>query len=84
MAFDTSAPLRGPHRLNELAAAIVAAEVPESHWLEWKSSLDLSTPAGRFAAARTVIAFANRDPLVAARVCGGEGYLVIGVDVVSV
>lgn len=80
MVFDTSEPLRGPHRLGELAAAIVAAEVPESHWLEWKSSLDFSTTAGRFAAARTIIAFANRDPLVAARVCGGEGYLVIGVE----
>lgn len=80
MAFDTSVPLRGPHRLTELAAAIVAAQVSESHWLEWKSSLDFSTPAGRFAAARTIIAFANRDPLVAERVCGGEGYLVIGVE----
>ncbi len=80
MAFDTSEPLRGPRRFHELAAAIVAAEVPESHWLEWKSGLDFSTTAGRFAAARTIIAFANRDPLVAARVCGGEGYLVIGVE----
>lgn len=80
MAFDTSEPLRGPHRLHELVAAIVAAEVPESHWLEWKTSLDFSTTAGRFAAARTIIAFANRDPAVAARVCGGEGYLVIGAE----
>jgi hypothetical protein len=77
-SFDTSEPLATPQRLTELAEAIVGAAVSETHWLDWKSSLDFSAPAGPYAVARTIIAFANRDPVVAARVCGGEAYLVVG------
>lgn len=49
------------------------------HWVEWKSALDFGSKADRFAAARAIIAFANRDPVSAARDCGGEAYLVVGV-----
>jgi len=78
---DTSAPLRSPQSVTALVEAIHRADPgsQETHWLECKSQLDFGSKADRFAAARAIIAFANRDPVSAARDCGGEAYLVVGV-----
>ena len=79
--FDTSAPLRSPQSVTALVEAIHRADPgsQETHWLECKSTLDFGSKADRFAAARAIIAFANRDPVSAGRDCGGEAYLVVGV-----
>ena len=78
--IDTSAALRSPQSRAALVEAIRQASslAQETHWLEWKSSLDFDTTAHRFAAARAIIAFANRHPETAARDCDGEAYLVVG------
>jgi len=81
LSLDVSDSLRSSNRLNELVVAIYNAEratTPETHWVEWKSTLDFTTPKGKFSAAKAIIAFANRDPAHAARACGGEAYLVVG------
>jgi hypothetical protein len=81
--IDISRTLRGSHRLDELVQAIYAADsstTSETHWLEWKRSLDFATPKGKVTAAKAIIAFANRDPDNAARACDSEAYLVVGVS----
>ena len=52
----------------------------ETRWIEWKRSLDLTTPAGRFVAAKAILGFANRSPEVAAQTCEGTAYLVVGAE----
>lgn len=81
--LDTSESFRRTHRLGDLVDAVYHATkstTPETHWVEWKSTLDLATPKGKFAAAKAIIAFANRDPANAARECEGDGYLIVGVS----
>lgn len=80
--IDTSSSLRSSNRLDRLIHEIYHADAntPETHWLEWKSSLDLDVAKGKVTAAKAIIAFANRDPVNAARECGGEAYLVVGVS----
>lgn len=65
-----------------LAAAIrdSAPGIQETDWLEWKSTLDLSTPADRFEVARFVLGAANRDPERAAADAEGTAYLAAGVE----
>lgn len=48
--------------------------------MEWKSAVAFTTPEGKFTAAKAITAFANRDPVNAARQCAGEAYLVVGVS----
>jgi hypothetical protein len=55
-------------------------DAQETNWLEWKSSLDLSTPAGRFAVAKAILGFANRSPDQALLACEGTAYMVVGVE----
>lgn len=81
--LDTSVSFRRSHRLGELIEAIYHATsttTPETHWLEWKSTLDFTKAKDKVTAAKAIIAFANRDPANAARECEGEGYLVVGVS----
>jgi hypothetical protein len=78
---DTSAPIRQPKDLRDLAEAVRdAAPEDESHWIEWKSSLDLTSKAGRFAVARAILGFGNRRHERAASVAGGFAYLLVGVE----
>lgn len=78
--LDLSGPLRRPSDLHRLIEAIVGAKPEdESDWLEWKSTLDLTTAHGRAHVARAVLGMANRMPDRAARHAGGLGYVVIGV-----
>lgn len=79
--IDTGHALRRPGELAQLVQAILAANPnDESHWLEWKASLDLSTRAGRLHLGRAVLGMSNRMPDLASPVCEGVGYIVVGVE----
>lgn len=80
--IDVNRAFRTHQRRTELAEAIYEADlgIRGTHWLEWRGALDLESDAGRFAAARSIIAFANRDPAAAARDCRGQAYLLVGVE----
>ncbi|MDP9404204.1 MAG: putative DNA binding domain-containing protein [Actinomycetota bacterium] len=80
LSIDTSHALRGTAELRSLVNAVAAAnEHDESHWIEWKSDLDLTTKDGCFQIARTVLAMANRLPERARTTCEGLGFVVVGV-----
>lgn len=49
-------------------------------WLEWKRTIDLTRPAGRFEVASFVLGAANRDPAKAAADAEGTAYLLAGVE----
>jgi hypothetical protein len=79
--FDTSRAPLGTRQLADLIRAIKNAHpTDEATWLEWKSGLDLSQPAGRASVARCIVGFANRMPDVARRHCEGRAYMVLGAE----
>lgn len=79
--LDVSRPLRGIEARRDLVRAVVVAHPgDESEWLEWKSDLDLTTKQGCFHVAKAILGMANRPVEVAARACGGYGYIVVGVE----
>lgn len=57
------------------AVANAAAHEPETDWIEWKLSLDVSTTEGSFKVARGILGFGNRDPGYAARFAAGCAYV---------
>lgn len=80
--IDTTRAARTPDELRELVEAIHSSPemAQETNWLEWKSSLDLSKPAGRFAVAKAILGFANRAVGQAHLACDGVAYMVVGVE----
>jgi hypothetical protein len=59
--IDTGVALRRMNDLRRLVEAVVGAdENDELDWLEWKSTLDLSTKHGCFQVAKAVLGMANR------------------------
>ncbi len=80
LTVDVTRAARSHHDRIKLLEAIRDAPVhePETDWLEWKSQLDLSQADGRATAARSILAFGNRDPVFAATQADGCGYLVAG------
>lgn len=81
LEIDTSAPLRSHTQLRSLVDAVHSAgEHDELDWIEWKSSLDLSDHGARGVVAFHILGMANRDPTLAARVAGGCGYILVGVE----
>lgn len=79
--FDTTSAPRRPTELLALVEAVHGAlDTDESHWLEWKSRLDLTSAHGRGHIARAILGFSNRRPDVAARAVDGHGYLLVGVS----
>lgn len=80
--IDTTRALRTDDELLRLVAAIHGSrpEAQETNWLEWKSTLDLSVTAGKFAVAKAVLGFANRSVDDARPHCGGVAYMVVGVE----
>ena len=81
LSIDTGRALRRPSDLHELVVAIMAAgNADESSWIEWKSSADLTTPAGSFMIARSILGFANREAAAARRFTDGLAYLVVGAE----
>lgn len=83
--IDTSRGLRRPLDLVSLVEAVVnAGPADEAFWIEWKSQLDLTQPAGQFKAARAILSFANRMPDTASTACEGLAYLIVGAEPGSV
>jgi hypothetical protein len=79
--IDTAAAIRRPTDQAALVQAVLAADrTDETHWLEWKSRLDLTAVEGRFTVAKAILGLANRHPDHAARAMLGCGYLVVGVE----
>lgn len=79
--LDTTRELRGTSDLRKLINAVLDASTnDESRSIEWKSSLDLTTPHGCFHIARAILGFANRMPDVANAEFGGIGYILVGVE----
>lgn len=80
--IDTTRALRTVDELARLVAAIHGSrpETQETNWLEWKSSLDLNTAAGKFAVAKAVLGFANRPVEQAQLACEGVAYMAVGVQ----
>jgi hypothetical protein len=77
----TTKPFRSVPRLVELVRYVVATSPDnESDWLEWKCGLDMTKAAGRFAIAKQIIGFANRDPRRAATHAGGCAFMVLGAE----
>ena len=71
-AFDVTIAARGMTDLEGLVRDVIAAEPEnETDWIEWKSSLDLLIPRDRFAIAKRILGFSNRDPIRAAKYMGG-------------
>jgi hypothetical protein len=54
------------------------AGTQESDWLEWKGSLELAKPAGRFEIARFILGAANREVERAAAAADGTAYSLVG------
>ncbi|MEV0633266.1 AlbA family DNA-binding domain-containing protein [Nonomuraea wenchangensis] len=78
--FDISSPPVRPADFVGLAEAIFqASAADESWWLEWKSTLDLTSKHGWHHIARAIIGFANRMPDQAERFTGGHAYFVAGI-----
>jgi hypothetical protein len=78
---DTSRALRRPDELAALVAAVMQAlETDELDWIEWKSTLDLSTKPVQGTLARHILGMANRQPDAAAPYLQGCGYIVVGAE----
>lgn len=76
--FDASQPLRNPRHYATLLEAIHKAHPSdETHWLEWKSELDLKSAEGRFALAKEILAMCNRWPADMQSIAG-RGVVVVG------
>jgi hypothetical protein len=81
LSIDTSLAVRSLTQQRSLVEAIRDGDaVDETDWVEWKSWLDLSTPAGRFAVGRQILGFGNRDPRTASTHFEGTAYVVVGVE----
>jgi hypothetical protein len=79
--IDIAAAIRRPTDQAALVQAVLAADwTDETHWLEWKSRLDLTAAEGRFTVAKAILGLANRHPDYSARAMQGCGYLVVGVE----
>jgi len=79
--FDTTRARRDIEGLTELLEYVLEAHPHgESDWLEWKTSLDLSTPRDKFAVAKQILGFANRHPDKASGYGGGCGYFLLGLE----
>lgn len=73
-----------PHSLPDWDRLVSACAQPddtiETHWLERKGLLDLTTARHRFAVARAILAFANRDDTAAGPFIDGHALVVIGIS----
>ena len=80
--LDMSSQIRSLGRLRDVVIAIrdAPASTQETVALEWKSTADLAEKRWQAEAAKQVLAFANRDPEVAAKHFGGCAYVLFGVN----
>ena len=77
----TRLPGRPAEWVSFLAAVEHAASGDEQTWLEWKSTLDLTSrhDVGMILS-KAILAMANRDPEDAARTMGGHGIVIVGLE----
>jgi hypothetical protein len=79
--YDTSALPKGTIGWTSLLSAVENAhQNDENQWIEFKASLDPTTVDGRFTVAKAIVAFANRDPDVAAKWLTGHAVIIIGLE----
>ncbi len=79
--IDTSEPFLRPSQLEALTRAAASADAHDEHdWIEWKSSLELSSAEGKWHVAKQVLGFSNRTVETALRHAGGHAYLLVGVE----
>ncbi|MEV7431453.1 ATP-binding protein [Nocardioides sp. NPDC092400] len=79
--YDTSALPKGTIGWTSLLTAVEDAHLnDENQWIEFKANLDPTTVNGRFAVAKAIVAFANRDPKVAAKWLAGHAIIVVGLE----
>lgn len=80
--IDKSRALRTDDELRQLVEAIHNSPpgTQETNWVEWKSTLDLGTPEGRFAVSKAILGFANRSVAQAQLAMEGVAYMVVGVE----
>ncbi len=79
--LDLSRAPRGVLAANELIAAVAAVgDLAERHYLELKSTLDLSTKKHKEKIAKFILGAANRMPDVASTAFEGYGVMIIGVS----
>lgn len=79
--FDTAALPKGTIGWTSLLTAVESAhQNDENEWIEFKANLDPTTVDGRFTVAKAIVAFANRDPNVAAKWLAGHAIIVIGLE----
>lgn len=79
-APDLTKRLRARERVTLVEYIHGTPKLQETDYLEWKSFYDLSTKPGAASASRHLIGFGNREPIRAARVFEGHGYLAIGLQ----
>ncbi|MFD5566279.1 hypothetical protein [Kitasatospora griseola] len=71
--FDSSRAVMGLRDQQRLLQAVLgASDADEQRWLEWKSSLDLTSAHGAFTTAKAILGFANRMPDVSAQWAQGH------------
>lgn len=58
----------------------VQDDTVETHWLERKGPLKLTTAEHKFAVAKAILAFSNRDPAAAEPYLDGHAVLLIGIE----
>lgn len=81
LTISTDYDFRSPAELEQLVRAVLRADSnDENRWLEWKSSLDLTTKEAQFTIAKAVLGFANRPVEDALQFCKGTAYLVVGAE----
>ncbi|MEV7121143.1 hypothetical protein [Kitasatospora griseola] len=79
--FDSSRAVMGLRDQQRLLQAVLgASDADEQRWLEWKSSLDLTSAHGAFTTAKAILGFANRMPDVAVQWAQGHAYLLVGIE----
>jgi hypothetical protein len=81
LTFDTTQAARTEDELEALVEAVFTApeSTQETHWLEWKSSLEMSSAEGKFAVSKAILGFANRAVDHAQLACEGLAYMLVGV-----
>lgn len=79
--LDLTRPFRSHADLVRLVRAVHAADPhDEAEWVEWKSTLELTSSTGIGTVARHALGMANRRHDIAARTAGGCGYVIVGVE----
>lgn len=79
--IDIGRQLRTTRQLGDLLTAIDAANSgDESYFVEWKSTLDLETAAGRFHVAKCILGMGNRPVRKATQYFEGCAYMVVGME----